>query len=685
MTTGHWLLLALLHSLLPASMAEDADVLLSKAGNAEEEAVRLDALRALSALPSANETLRAEASAMADFVEKWHTGGLKFYGKQWDNYDFKLGRASPLLPLAALYQGRMRAWTLIENSTIRSSPVEGPKLHERASADFRAAQAAFPDNRIPGMYLGQAIPWLMKLNDVPNAPEWAVLQREQLARLREIILWWINNRQRDNGEFGGGWGDDCEMWRWWAPVLIGFDDAQIRQAQLKFSRAAMQRINAEGGFNPGITDVEHAAEPTTDNLVPLLVLDRGNESGQWVEQSLRMTRLMRDIWTGRNERGHIQFKSFYFSATAVAPQPQRALDVIANVAALNPALLLWQQGHPLPQEETILAWLDTWVAATARAENGKPAGILPAAIRWPDGAAAGADGNWWEPVKPGGFMHSYYIWPSVITELTDLFAIAYVKTGKDHYLNPLRSMAAIRLKYLRNPPAQNPMPGTEAWCAEQLGPRENANSNFGALVKSLVRCRTLTGVTEFDELIALEDPESTLRLDNGGRDQILAALRASAEALRVNFAGFTSEVRSTDRCMRFSQFLAEDYQFDAYKGVTLPKHELLYRMITGDTNAPRFPLPAVRWLTSAEDIAALVTRSTLSGFEAELFHFGDAPRPIIAELRLLKEGAYRLELVTGGETTPRHAAELRVTKGRPAPVAITLPARKLCVLKVTAL
>ena len=61
--------------------------------------------------------------------------------------------------------------------------------------------------------------------------------------------------------------------------------------------------------------------------------------------------------------------------------------------------------------------------------------------------------------------------------------------------------------------------------------------------------------------------------------------------------------------MRFVQFFSQDYAFDDYKGVTQPKHELLYRMVTGDTNAPRFPQMAVRWLTPPNDIAALVTHA----------------------------------------------------------------------------
>jgi hypothetical protein len=56
-------------------------------------------------------------------------------------------------------------------------------------------------------------------------------------------------------------------------------------------------------------------------------------------------------------------------------------------------------------------------------------------------------------------MHSYYIWPSVITEMTDALLLAYVMTGKESYLAPLRSMAVIRLKHLKNPTGEL-KPGT---------------------------------------------------------------------------------------------------------------------------------------------------------------------------------------------------------------------------------
>jgi len=672
-------------SLARAALPSDASALLQQAGNTEDERERQAALEKIAALPSLNAPLREEASAMSQFAKQWNEGGLKFYGasvrgkspRALGDYDFGLAKDSPFRPIAELYRGRMLAWMLIENSNVRTNPVEAKWFKDEAVKSFAAAEKAFPKNRITGMYQGRAIPWPKEFAAVSGAPEWALLQREQIERLRDIIVWWIDHRQKSDGQFGGGWGDDCEMWRWWSAVLLGFDDPKIREAQLKFSKSAVGRPHLKGGFNTEVTDVEHAAEDTTDNLIPLMVLEPNQP--RWEKWALSLGDFMGQVWTGKNERGQIQFKSFYFSATATAPQPQRAFDVIANVGALHPALLAWQRTGDAKLGTQLTAWLDTWVDATARAEGGKPAGILPASIRWPDGMVAGAEDRWWEPVKPGGYMHSYYIWPSVITEMTDALMLAHVMTKEEKYLAPLRSMAAIRLKYLHSP-SPDAAVGSEAWCAEQLAPRRNANSNVGGLVKTLARCKALTGTTEFDELLAREGGEFVIRTDAGGRRELETALRESAEAMRVNFAGFTSEVRSTDRGVRFVQFLSQDYAFDEYRGVNQAKHELLYRMVTGDKNAPRFPQLAARWLTPPQDMAVLVTAASTRQFEAELFHFGGEARQFSAELRLLAPGRYTLRVRAGDEVLS--TSTLAVERGVFPQVPVELPARKLCVLKI---
>jgi hypothetical protein len=124
------------------------------------------------------------------------------------------------------------------------------------------------------------------------------------------------------------------------------------------------------------------------------------------------------------------------------------------------------------------------------------------------------------------------------------------------------------------------------------------------------------------------------------------------------------------------------YAFDACKGVTQPKHELLYRMVTGDRNAPRFPQLAVRWLTPPTEIAALVAEASTSRFTAELFHFGTTPRKLSAELRQLAPGDYRASLWAGDADVPLVNTAVRIERGRPTTVPITLPARKLCVLRL---
>jgi hypothetical protein len=660
--------------------------LIQQAGNTDDETDRQKFVESLAALADLTDTQRTEAKAMADFVRRWNTGGLKFYNapvkgkpaRALGSYDFGIATDSPLRPIAELYRGRMLAWTLIENSNVRTNPVEARWFKDEAIKSFQTVEKAFPQNRIAGMYQGRAIPWPKQFAAVEGAPEWATLQREQLERLRDVILWWIDHRQKPDGQFGGGWGDDCEMWRWWSSVLLGFDDPKITAAQLKFSKNAVTRPHLKGGFNTAVSDVEHAAEDTTDNLVPLMVLEPDEK--RWQDWALRLGDFMENVWTARNERHQIQFKSFYFSATETAPEPARAFDVIPDVGALHPALLAWQRTGDAQLGNRLCGWLDTWVDATARAEGGKPAGILPASIRWPDGAVAGAEDKWWQPIKPGGYMHSYYIWPSVITEMTDALVVAYLSTNNERYLAPIRSMAAIRLRHLQNPPAQPGAPGSESWCAAELAPRRNANSNTGGLVKTVARLKALTGTTEFDELLRLEGSEFVIRTDKTGRQELTVALRESADAMRTNFPGFTSEVRSTDRVMRFAQFLSHDYEFDAYKGVNIPKHELLYRMVSGDKNSPRFPQMAVRWLTEPTNIAALVTEASTTRLEAELFHFGQAPRPISAQFYLLKPGKYEAKLIIDGQS--QSLPPLTIERNKLATAQLTLPAQKQCVLQV---
>jgi hypothetical protein len=519
------------------------------------------------------------------------------------------------------------------------------------------------------MYLGQPIGPHKRYEPAPGAPQWAVYQREGLERLADIIEWWIDNRMRADGQYGGGWGDDCEMWRWWVPVLIGFDSPKISKAQARFSQALLDQPHMRKGYTTHMTDVEHTAEDSADAITPMMHLDPDNDV--WRQHALRLAELMETLWTGQNERGFLQFKSTYFTADRVDTSPARACDTVYHPRAVQPALLYWQRTGDEQLTKLFSAWMDTWVDAASRVERGKPAGILPTAIHWPDGRIGGLGPDWWDPRNHGEY--TLYLFPSAMTLMTHTLLLTHYMTGDAKYFEPIRSMAEIRLKYLNAPPEAPPAEGTESWCASRLG----------GLTSVITKYKFLTGSQEFDEFLNKQtSPYMRFKL-HGDSNALVSALRRNAEALRINFEGYTSEVRYTDRVLRFpSLFGSNGILGKALGTIQSPDPSLLYSTVTGDPgDAGYLPLNAVRWMTPPRDIAARVTESKRDRFEAELFHFGPEERPMGAELYLLDPGEYELLLASQeAGRTKRYASSDFAVEGRRTRVSFTLPAQELCTL-----
>jgi hypothetical protein len=470
-----------------------------------------------------------------------------------------------------------------------------------------------------------------------------------------------------DGKYGGGWGDDCEMWRWWVPVLIAFDDPKITAAQARFSEAIMSQSHMAGGYTSKITDVEHTAEDSADAITPMMHLEPDNPA--WRQKAMRLAELMETVWTGRNERGLLQFKSTFFAVDRVDPDPQKACDTVYHPRTVQPALLLWQRTADPRLGRLLTAWLDTWVDAAARSERGKPAGVIPSAIHWPDGRIGGLGRDWWHPENRG--EAKLYRWPSAMSMMTDSLLLAYHMTGDEKYLAPLRSMAAIRLEYLKDRPKGEPEPGSQAWCAAEMS----------FLDGTLAKYRRLTGKSEFDELLSRTSGPYPLS-DSANRSGLAAALKSCAESLRINFPAYTSEVRYTDRVLRFPRLMQEGMMFpEAVAGIREPNPGLLYSTATGDPgDCGYFPLAAVRWHTPPRRIAALVTTAQSDRFAADLYHFGPTPRQMSAELYLLTPGDYHWQLLDGPK--PLGQPEPFTVGGPRTTIAFEIPGERLCELRV---
>jgi hypothetical protein len=658
----------------PRVAADDVAQFIQRIGNADSEDVRLDLLRQLRRRPGLDERLQEDLDRLIREIERWNNdSALDYFGRQvsrTQDYDFGVGADSPLYPLTYLYRARMVTWHALESGSVWKILSKKASFLDVARGFFEKAAAAFPENKIARMYLGTPILAPQQYPAVAGAPDWAVYQREGLERLADIIEWWIDHRMREDGQYGGGWGDDCEMWRWWTPILIGFESPKIDAAQAKFSRALMSQPHMKLGYTTRMSDVEHTAEDSADAITAMMHIDAANPD--WSRRALRLAELMETLWTGRNERGFLQFKSTYFTAEKLDLTPARACDTVYHARVVQPALLYWQRTGDPRLTKLFSTWMDTWVDAAARAERGKPAGIIPTAIHWPDGRIGGLDPNWWDPRNHSEY--TLYLFPSAMGMMTHTLLLTYHMTGDPKYLEPIRSMARIRLDYLNAPPEDNPSPGTEAWCAARLG----------GIADVVAKYKLLTGRNDLDALLAREkSPYVRYRLDED-RKPLTEALEANAEALRINFPGYTSEVRYTDRVLRFpTLFAANGIVGRAAPAIRTPNPALLYSSVTGDPGTPEyFPMNAVRWLTPPRDIAALV-RSDRDSLRAELFHFGTEDRPMGAELYLLRPGAYVLTLavVESGAARDIQRQDLTITGPRTR-AAFTLPARKSCLLRV---
>jgi hypothetical protein len=654
---------------------ESIHALIQKAGNSDSDTARLAYLKQLQNRPEIDKSLKADIDKLIIQIDRWlGEKRLDYFGREVrskTDYDFQIPESSVVYPLTWLYRGRMVIWYAMESGSVWNIPQRRSEFFGAARAFFEKYSKAFPENKIARMYLGQAIGPYKHYEAVVGAPQWAVYQREALERLTDIIEWWIDNRMQENGEYGGGWGDDCEMWRWWVPVLIGFESPKITLAQARFSEALLAQPHMKLGYTTRMSDVEHTAEDSADAITPMMHLETDSEF--WRERALHIVRLMEEFWTGRNERGLLQFKSTYFNANKIDTNPTRACDTVYHPRVVQPALLYWQRTGDEKLTRLFSDWMDTWVDAAARAERGKPAGILPTAIHWPDGRVGGAGPDWWDPRNHGEY--TLYLYPSAMSLMTHTLLLTHYMTGQAKYLEPIRSMTRIRLRYLASSPRSQPAPGGEAWCASKLG----------SLSSVIAKYRFLTGNSDFDELLSKERAAYVGFRMRGDLNSLVLALRNNAEALRVNFEGYTSEVRYTDRVLRFPSLFGENgFVPEAQARIRKPDILLLYSTVTGDPgDAGYFPLNAVRWLTPPRKIAALVTGSATDHFTAELFHFGQGKRSMSAELYLLKPGNYTLAIASKNAQgqTPIATHEFTV-KGPRTRVSFELPPRKLCVLHV---
>ena len=234
---------------------------------------------------------------------------------------------------------------------------------------------------------------------LPQAPEgvpqWAFLQVEDLGKLKQLINWYIDNRQIANGEFGGGLSDDSDFTEWWPGLaLMGSTPDKIKASLWK----EMDAMYAQHMFTNGLatiqTDELHSYEDGINVLGESMLLDFG--SPKQIERAM-VTAKRLEWLTGVNAAGHRHVRSSYFNGAKMAEGGVWGWSKEYSYMVFHPALSLVLFNGSLETRKMILELADGFLAhykpgpdgkytlhteVNFKTDEDKPTGMRPWFILW---------------------------------------------------------------------------------------------------------------------------------------------------------------------------------------------------------------------------------------------------------------------------------------------------------------
>jgi len=662
---------------LAERMMTDIDILIRRIGNSNDDRERVRLIEEFMSAGISNEEKKI-AGEILNVADRWANGFEKYAkpgteGNESDGFlcGF-LNRCSlersilpqlpedhRLFPLIAFYRSRMLIARLIQSGNIINVPDVCDKYLSESWRLMRIVTASYPENELALNYLGKYKPWEEIVPYDSSAPGWANYQRMVLEKLTWLVRWWVDNRQISDGQFGGGWGDDVEMWRVWVPLLFAFDDEKAIKSQEKLFNGLYRLSRMQKGYTTIMTDVEHTSEEYSDPL--FCMLNMQPENPLWEERALRGMDYMEKLWSGINERGQLQFKSTWFNVEGVHPDSTRACDTPYHTRLVEPLMLLWLRKGNKRVGDFVTRWLRTWVEATFTEERGKPAGIIPSAIHWPDGTPAGLGKNWWQPenhTEP-----TLYYFPTQQNMMYECFLQAYHMTGDEYFLKPLRFVSEKRLQGAGDGNPGDYRTGSLEWSLSVLKSR---------IPPVLMKYRTITGDTSYDQIIEKDARGYERYIFDKDADRLTKEMDNQRKSLSLPVEWYTTEVRWTDRLfssVRYLNFLLKE---------PLPGFNagFLFSCLTGNVgNYQIMPLFGVKWITEPTAIAILTEVNTTNEFRAQLFHFGNEPRKMKVRFLNLKDGTYRCNITGSKRKKIKLDQDNRETE-------FILPPQKLCYINI---
>lgn len=473
----------------------------------------------------------------------------------------------------------------------------------------------------------EPVPWEIALPFPPrNAPAWAVAQRRLARRMEAITRWWVDERQHPGGELGGEWGDDVEILRSWGPEALGFGSEVAARGLRRLADGVWNSGLLEHGYDRRISDVEHSSEPTTDTQPLAAALEPENPA---LLERLKLTSECAYHWIVRQPDGRYRFRGAWFNCREFDPKPERAIDVHYNVRAMGPALWYAYFSRDTRLIELLAKWGESWLEAMRRTEHGKPAGIIPSAVRAADGSYLIGSDAWDKPEAEW----DYFQWSGRSQEaVTSLFLALEDLTGEPRWREAVAESFSI---------------------FSRCGQYRRLCDQIRQAPEAFYEWRRRSADARFDKSF----PYTPMVNDDTQLNAMAHQAAQAEQRLAFNFDMFTSEVLYTDR---------------VYYGI--PAAYQLFLFGGAAPRGERYPLFAVTWPVSRADFARGVLEATDSSVRLRIYSFEPSGHAISVRLWRLRPGRYRWESKDlGGRLLASREAEI---DRLPALLDFDVPARQ---------
>lgn len=298
------------------------------------------------------------------------------------------------------------------------------RLYARVYADLSDLLRVDPDHELGRLYWNyisynsQGRPPFEQPEPPKGVPLWAFRQLEDLKYVRRFVDWWIDHRQVEYGDFGGGLSDDSDLVQQWPGLaLMGVRPGRINASLTALSNAIYRNGMFANGLSTIETDELHSYEEGINANSAMLYLNWGDPLT--VERLMETVRAFDERIILPNPQGHLLFSSNWFGGNKVYRDPNWQWQKPYSFPALHPAFQIGDWNADPTGRKLVTGLADSYLAHAYTAEDGQ--WVLPNEIHWATGQTRGGELN--KGSGAGDTMH--------------LFWAAWRWTGEAKYLRAL--------------------------------------------------------------------------------------------------------------------------------------------------------------------------------------------------------------------------------------------------------